>query len=104
MEGGMVGVQGEWVALEVDTPLLEGVDNGKEFLFICGVVMFGRVHLPGGEGDQLESMALVLLENGADSEAGCISGDDKRECRVRDAENRSAGEGGSEGVKGSLGL
>ena len=100
----MVGVQGEWAALEVYSPFLECMDNGKEFLFIGRVVPFGGVHLPGGECDRLESVALVLLEDGTHGEARCIRGDDEGECRVRDAENRSAGESDTEGVEGGLSL
>src|SRR4051812_4495756 len=104
MEGGMVGVQCEWAALEVDSPSLKSMDDGKEFLFICGVIIFSWVHFPRCECNRLESVALILLENCTNSKARCISGDDKGECRVWDAENWSASEGGLEGVKGSLGL
>src|SRR3954469_10908200 len=104
MEGRVVGVQGEGTALEIYLPLLECMDDGKEFLFVGRVVAFGGIHLTGGECDRLGSTALVLLEDSADGEAGCVSGDDKGKCRVWDAENRSAGECGSEGVEGGLGL
>src|SRR3954469_21662864 len=43
----------------------------------------------------MKSMALILLEDCADGEAGRIGGDDEGKCGVRDAENRSAGECGS---------
>jgi hypothetical protein len=103
-EGGMVGVQGERAALEIDPPFLKSMDDGEEFLFVGGIIALGRVHLPGGECDRLESVALVLLKDGAHGEARCIRGDDEGECRVRDAENRSAGESDTEGVEGGLSL
>ena len=73
----MVGVQGERAALEVDPPFLKSMDDGEEFLFVGGIIALGGIHLSGGECDRLESVALVLLEDCADGEAGRIGGDDK---------------------------
>jgi hypothetical protein len=101
-ERGMIGVQCERATLEVDSPLREGVDYGEEFLFVGRVVPFSGVHFSGGEGDRLESVALVLLENGTDGKAGCISGDNEGEEGIRDTKDRGASQGGLQGVKGVL--
>jgi hypothetical protein len=102
MEGGMVSVQCERTALEINSPLGEGMDYGEEFLLICRVISFSRVHLPGGECDRLESMALILLEHGTDSKSRGIGGDNEWEYGIRDTEDRGAGQGSLQSVKGTL--
>src|SRR4051794_17901298 len=88
-EGGMVSEDGEGATFEVDSPFLEGVDDGKHFFLMCGVVPFSRVHLPGNESNRLWPMALVLGEHSAKGEVRGISGNGEWEHGVRDTEDGS---------------
>ena len=57
----MVGVDNEVRAIKIVAPCLEGMDHSQEFLFVCGIVTFGRVQFPGGEGDRAAYTMLISL-------------------------------------------
>jgi hypothetical protein len=78
------------------------MDNSEEFLFVCGIVSFSWVHLLRSECNRLKSVALVLLEDGTNSKARCISGDNEGEERIGNAEDWGASQGGLQGVEGGL--
>ena len=62
LKGGMVSDYHEWLPFEVDTPDLQRMNDGKEFLLMDGVVDFCRGKLARFVGNWLISMPLVLTE------------------------------------------
>jgi hypothetical protein len=59
------------------------VDDGEHFSVMDGVVLLRRRELPGFVGDGLESLALVLHKNGANSIGRGVHVEMKWEVRVR---------------------
>lgn len=61
----MIGEDSEGLAsLEVVTEDLDGVDDGEEFLFMDGVILFGGGKLARFVADGLGTISLVLEKNG----------------------------------------
>ena len=92
LERSVVGDDFEWMALEVDSPDLECVDDGKEFLLMDGIVELSRCHLARFKGNRLIAMPLILRQDCSDCIVGSIGGDLKRLALIRKEKNWSGGE------------
>src|SRR5215218_2516496 len=85
----MVCVDGEVSPLQIHMPFAEGMHDSEGFFLMGSVVKFVDIHLAGGESNWLGSLALVLHQNSANSEVGCVSGDCEGKFRVGDAKDGS---------------
>ena len=63
------------------------MDDGQQLLLVHGVARLGIQHLLRQEGDGLQAVALVLLQHGADGEAGRVRVHDERQLGVRQDEH-----------------
>jgi hypothetical protein len=74
LEAMVVSVEGEMLAsLEVMAEDFDGVDDGKKFKFMDGIILLGRAELAGLVADWLISIALVLKKYGTNSDVRSIS-------------------------------
>src|SRR6184192_4938154 len=80
----------EMVPQQIDSPLLYGVHDCQEFLFMGSVVLFSIAEFAGGVRDGLVSVPLVLGEHASYGVVGSVGGDSEGVFWVwaRDSQNR----------------
>ena len=54
------------------------MDDREQLLLVHGVTGLGRQHLLREEGDRLQTLALILRENGSSGKSGGIGMHDER--------------------------
>jgi hypothetical protein len=87
-------------SLEVVAPGLEGFHNGKHFFFMDTVILLGVSKLAAQEGHRVESLAVVLLEDGAERIVGGVRANNKRVGGVRECQDGGTGKGRPQGCEG----
>ena len=88
----MVGEEGYWVdhALEIVSPMIQGVDNSKEFPIINVIISFCRSEHLRKIGTGVKVSVIILLhEDSSTSQEGSISHNDEGTMDIWEAEYQS---------------